>query len=74
MLFVACNLFLTFSVPAQKTPMKWGKLSIEEIELNSYSSDTSASAVVLCDYGEIYFMPGQPIEVRRHKRVKILKK
>ncbi|MFN8256900.1 MAG: DUF3857 domain-containing protein [Bacteroidales bacterium] len=74
LLIVAINLSFARIATSQKAPMKWGKLSNEEIALKSCELDTSANAVVLCDYGEIWFIPGKPIEVMRHKRIKILKK
>ncbi len=74
LMLIACNFFCLNQIISQKIPLKWGKLSQQEIDLKSTSIDTSANAIVLCDYGEISFSPVNPIEVKRHKRIKVLKK
>ena len=40
------NLFVVQTY-AQKAPIKFGKVSMEEMELKSYLPDTTASAVIL---------------------------
>ena len=73
-------LFLTFSfnIFAQKpAPIEFGKISMDDLRMKSYVKDTSAEAVVLCDYGENFysFTDNNPeIIYRRHVRIKILKK
>jgi hypothetical protein len=50
---------------------------MEDLKMKSYAKDTSAEAVVLCDYGDnSYSFAGSSPEViyRRHIRIKILKK
>ena len=37
---------------AQKSPIKFGEVSLEELKMTRYEKDSSASAVVLCDFGE----------------------
>ena len=59
------------TVFAQKAPMKFGKIDIEDLKMNVYENDTSAEAVVLCDYGEF---DSKKFEFSRHCRIKILKK
>lgn len=62
---------------AQKAPIKWGKTTAEERSMIIYEADSSANAVVLCDYGEIVFDLGEEspfYRFTRHKRVKILKR
>jgi hypothetical protein len=58
-------------VNGQKTPVKFGKVPIEDIEMTYYPLDSTAEAVILCDYGNL-----RPEEFRftRIKRIKILKK
>ena len=57
---------------AQKTPIKFGQITKEELTNNVYPPDTSAAAVVLCDYGYFneYDFQSQKIRVLR---IKILK-
>jgi hypothetical protein len=62
---------------AQPEPMKFGKIEMKEMEMKSYDKDTSASAVVLGDYGRSYYTyVGEEFQVNleRHVRIKILKK
>ncbi|MCK4661919.1 MAG: DUF3857 domain-containing protein [Bacteroidales bacterium] len=56
---------------SQKSPMKFGKIDIEDLKMTVYDKDTTAEAVILCDYG--VFSP-ERIEFTRHCRIKILKK
>jgi hypothetical protein len=62
---------------AQKPPLKYGKISDQEINMTVYDKDTSASAVVIADYekAEIVYTTniGFQLQVSRHKRIKILK-
>ena len=71
------SLFIS-QVHAEKAPIKFGKVSMEEMELNTYLPDTTASAVVLCDYG-VTDMPytekdGFQRTFERTIRIKFLKK
>lgn len=68
-------LFLVFLVTysgiwAQKAPMKYGKIDQADLEMKVYPADSSASAVVLCNYG--YFDTNQ-FQFVHQKRIKILK-
>jgi hypothetical protein len=62
---------------AQKEPIKFGKMNDLEIQMTTYDKDTSASAVVIADFGtaEIQYIDniGFQLQVSRHKRIKILK-
>jgi hypothetical protein len=74
---LACLLGLTWPLFAQKPPMKWGKIPSEQLEMQVYEADSSATAVVLCDYGELEFSaPSGTVEYLfdHHKRIKILEK
>jgi hypothetical protein len=63
---------------AQKPPIKFGKVSMEEMEMTVYDKDTTAEAVVLADYGvsEILYNSNNGFELnfKTHVRIKILKK
>ncbi len=58
------------NLQAQKAPIKFGKINIEDLEQKQYKIDTSAIAIVLCQYGE--FDPVR-FEFTHTIRVKILK-
>ena len=71
LLFIFLNV-IVISVNA-KLPIKFGKISKQSLLMKSYPKDTSASAVILCDYGE--FNPDIEIfEFTRTIRIKVLKK
>lgn len=44
-------LFSTLLLFSQKEPLKFGKVPSEDLQMSSYPKDTSASAVILVDYG-----------------------
>lgn len=72
--FIALSIYIS----AQKPPITWKKVPMEDLKMKTYELDTSASAVVLCDYGKYYFDTnpgGQHLFVynSRHVRIKILK-
>jgi len=78
--YLVISLMFLFSsqILAEKAPIKYGKVSMEEMELTSYLPDTTASAVILCDYG-VTDMPfskteGFQMTFKRTIRLKILKK
>lgn len=79
-LIPALTLLLFFnSLIAQEAPIEWGKVPIEDLQMASYALDTSASAVVLCDFGEYCFDVASNSHTlylfnKRHLRIKILKK
>ncbi len=65
------------TILAQKSPIKFGVIPIDDMKMTSYENDSSASAVVLEDYGVAYISattvsPSMIFE--RHTRIKILKK
>ena len=62
---------------AQKSPIKFGEIPMEDLTMKSYDKDSSASAVVLVDYGQAYIRinaGGAKLYFDRHTRIKILKK
>ncbi|HEX6891444.1 MAG TPA: DUF3857 and transglutaminase domain-containing protein [Chryseolinea sp.] len=62
---------------AQKAPIKFGEIPVEDLKMTSYDRDSSAAAVVLTDYGEAYINVSSVdalLLFERHVRIKILKK
>ncbi|MEZ4962682.1 MAG: DUF3857 domain-containing protein [Saprospiraceae bacterium] len=76
-LFSLALCLFSAAIYGQKQPMKFGKIPAEDLAMTVYALDTSAAAVVLCDYGEITFedtrTKGLGINFYRHKRIKLLK-
>lgn len=62
---------ITLNLNAQKAPMKYGKVDMADMEMTSYPLDTSAAAVVLCNYG---YFNSTSIQFVQVIRIKILKK
>lgn len=57
-------------------PMKWGKIDPAHLSMKTYDRDTSAEAVVLCNFGKIeveYLGDSWKYRFSHHKRIKILK-
>jgi hypothetical protein len=72
---LAC--LLPLALLAQDAPIKFGKIPKEDLQMKSYSLDTSAAAVVLCDFGSLRFQfkDDSPFSsLTRHKRIKILRR
>jgi len=72
-------LFHSLYLFAQPAPIKWKSISIDNLKMESYGPNPEASAIVLCDYGEIYFDTNPNgkhlfLFYKRHVRIKILKK
>lgn len=59
------------SVFTQKPPIKFGKIEKADLEMQYYERDSSAPAVILCDYGRFN---GNTLRFTRLLRIKILKK
>lgn len=55
----------------QKAPVTYGKVPLEDLKMTVYDSDTTAPAVVLCDYG---FFDKERFDFTRLLRIKILRK
>ncbi len=69
-------LLLSFSVSAQKGPMKWGRVLKADLEMTEYNLEPDAEAVVLGEYATIDFSFDSDVvnyEFFFHKRIKILK-
>jgi len=56
---------------AEKPPVKFGKISKDELAMTTYEPDTSAAAVVLCKYGRFN---ANDFKFTRIERIKVLKK
>ncbi|MFA8451966.1 MAG: DUF3857 domain-containing protein [Bacteroidales bacterium] len=76
LIFLAtCTISNAFAI---KDPIKFGKVSLEELKMTSYDQDTTAAAVYLCDFGR-YDIPFDKVEgnfkfvFTRIVRIKILK-
>jgi len=69
-------LFSTCAI-AQKSPIKFGDIPMEDMKMTIYDKDSSAAAVVLEDYGIAFInvnAGGTQLNFDRHTRIKILKK
>lgn len=75
-LVLALNFFTTLLF-SQKAPIKFGEIPMEDMKMTSYPLDSSASAVILADYGNAYITINSfhaSLNFERHIRIKILKK
>ncbi|RNI26862.1 DUF3857 domain-containing protein [Rufibacter latericius] len=65
-----------FTAFGQEIPVKFGKVTEQELNMKVYDKDTSAAAVILADYGRSYFTYNEDFKVNfeRVTRIKILKK
>jgi len=70
--------FIAISSIAQKLPVKFGDVPVEQLSMTKYEADTSASAVILADYGESIIEYDQNngfiLSFERLTRIKILTK
>src|SRR5690349_17369419 len=75
-----CGLFMalvSFTAVAQKSPVKFGNIPMEDMKMTVYDKDSSAAAVMLVDYGEAYIQVNTvsaTMNFERHVRIKVLKK
>src|SRR6266581_164012 len=77
-LFLLLPFIAAFVLKAQKPPAKFGDIPLEDMKMTVYPLDSSASAVVLVDFGESIInynqSKGFQITFERLRRVKILTK
>lgn len=75
--FLTC-LFFSMTSAAQKAPMKFGVISKDDLQMTHYSLDSSASAVILCEFGEAKIKyahrQGWKLITDVHRRIKIFNK
>jgi hypothetical protein len=64
-LFISIN-----AIWAQKAPMKYGKVDKADLEMKVYPLDSTASAVLLCNYG---YFDSNEMQFVHQMRIKILK-
>jgi len=70
--FLILVLFFQFNVAMpQKPPIKFGEVDMADLEMTFYPKDTSAPAVILCDYG---YFSANLLQFHQIRRIKILKK
>lgn len=65
-----------FTLTAQKSPIKYGDVSISDLEMTTYEADSSAVAVIISDYGKAYVSfsdVSSQLFFDKHIRIKILK-
>ena len=69
---------ISFSLLAQKPPIKFGDVPLDQIKMTVYDKDSSANAVILTDYGEsrLEYVKGSGFKLKftRHVRIKVLNK
>jgi hypothetical protein len=70
-LFTACFILFFVSAYSQPAPARYGKIDMADLLMKVYDSDTTAEAVILCDYGSLNTAT---IDFTRLLRIKILKK
>mgnify|MGYP002639526901 CR=1 FL=1 len=71
LLLVAISMAITLIGFSAKAPVKFGKIDKEFLEMTVCDIDSTASAVVLCDYG---YFNGSTFSFTRLVRIKILSK
>jgi transglutaminase-like putative cysteine protease len=65
------SLLFTTYLSAQ-SPIEWEKVPIQDLQRTDFPSDSNASAIILCDFGESKLNDDLGIEYYRHIRIKIL--
>lgn len=71
----ALLILAAFQSFSQKKDIAWGEIPAEEMDMKVYPHDTTASAVILADFGQLYLYRGEEsyeYHLIRHKRIKIL--
>jgi hypothetical protein len=56
----------------EQQPPKWGEIPQEHLDMDRYAPDSSAAAVILADYGKVFFEDDLDMVFERHTRIKIL--
>lgn len=69
-IFFAIISFTFHSIVFSKEPMKYGKVDMADMTMKSYPLDSTASAVILCNYGNFTALQFQYVQ---QIRIKILK-
>jgi Domain of Unknown Function with PDB structure (DUF3857) len=77
LLFLSATLFRPNPLRSQPPPMEFGKVSVPELKMKVYEADSTAAAVVLCDYATAVVEPhttSYHLVWKHHKRIKLLNK
>jgi hypothetical protein len=77
LLFSGFLALIVCHVCAQKSPILFGIIPLEDLKMTVYPLDTSAAAVILTDFGKVYTSINSvdvSLIYERHVRIKILKK
>jgi hypothetical protein len=53
-------------------PISWGEVPGDQLAMKAYTPDSLASAVILCDFGDVHFDQDFRVIFKRHCRIKIL--
>jgi hypothetical protein len=69
-LLLSLSLFCSIIAISQKPPMTFGKVDNADLEMKFYPADSSAIAVVLCNYG---YFDSRQFQFVHQMRIKILK-
>lgn len=56
----------------ERRPPKWGEIPQEHLDMDHYAPDSGAAAVILADYGNVFFEEDLDMVFERHTRIKIL--
>jgi len=75
-LFIPILLLMHDEILGQPSPITFGVIPRPDLEMTVYEPDKDAGAVVLCDYckAEMSLNNGVKTSIKRHVRIKILKK
>jgi len=65
------SMFFSVCASPQPAPVRYGKIEIDDLKMQKCDIDTSAAAIILCDYGKF---SANTLEFTRILRIKILKK
>jgi hypothetical protein len=74
-LYLLTCIFTFTLIQVSLASQKFGKVSKDELNMNSFTNDPDAKAVILFDIGELELMQkdrGFAYEMRRHVRIKVL--
>ncbi len=73
--FIALSIIISAQIFAQPAPMKYGKIKMDDLKVETIEADPDASVVILADYATVnFYLSRQTSEYKRHRRIKILNK